>query len=197
MIDVTVVIPAIPRRVGNLLQRALVSVGEQKLSAAETLVEVDDQGQGPGWARNAALARVETDWVAFLDDDDWLGPDHLAILAAAQAEHDADVVWPWFWVVGGTDPFPRHFRKQWDPAHPHVFPITTLVRTEALRFVGGFRDHSLEVPDPNEPHRTVAGEDWDLWLRLSEAGARFHHVPVRTWYWRHHGGNTSGLPRRA
>lgn len=196
MIDITVVIPALPSRIGTMLQDALFSVGQQLLQPEETIVEIDMRGLGPAVARNAAIDRVNTPWVAFLDDDDMLLPEHLRKLARAQEETGADVLWPWFYVRGGTDPFPHHFGKQWDPVSPHLFPITTLVRTSALRAVGGFQELG-EVADPNDPARTVAGEDWDLWLRLSASGARFHHVPERTWVWRHHSRNTSGLPSRA
>ena len=30
----------------------------------------------------------------------------------------------------------------------------------------------------------VAWEDWDLWIRLARAGARFRTVPVKTWEYR-------------
>jgi len=29
---------------------------------------------------------------------------------------------------------------------------------------------------------------------MLDAGAKFHHVPVRTWLWHKEGGNTDGLP---
>lgn len=195
MLDITVIIPAIPQRTGNLLREACASVAAQQLQPHEVIVEVDHGAQGPAHTRNAALGRVDSKWVAFLDDDDLMAPQHLQRLAEVQQETGADVLWPWFWVMGGTDPFPSHFGRQWDAEHPHIFPITTLVRTEVLRDVGGFRDMG-EVADPNDASRTVAGEDWDLWLRISAAGARFHHVPERTWTWRHHANNTSGLPGR-
>jgi hypothetical protein len=192
VLDITVVIPTIPPR-ARLLTRALESAAVQTLTPAAIIVEVDDTGTGAAATRNRALERVETEWVAFLDDDDELLPDHLLTLALAQRHTGADLLWPWFTVAGGSDPFPQHRGRQWDPADPHQFPINVLVRTELLEAVGGF----TTIPDgarDQDGHRT--GEDWHLWLALSAAGARFHHVDAQTWTWHHHAGNTSGLPSR-
>lgn len=192
MLDVTVVIPTIYSR-SAMLEQAVQSVLEQELQAADVIIEHDIHRQGPAVVRNRALARVQTPWLAWLDDDDLLMPQHLRVLADVALSADADLVWPWFTVSGGGDPFPMHFGRQWDPEHPHQFPITYLVRTELVRRVGGFET----VPDgPAHADGNRAGEDWRLQLAMSAAGGRFVHLPERTWIWRHHGGNTSGLPER-
>lgn len=192
---ITVVIPTIAPRGGRqpMLEKALASVAEQTYPATAVVTETAGPREGPAAVRNRALTKVETDWVAFLDDDDYLLPDHLATLAQAQARTGADVLWPWFQVEGGRDPFPGHRGAQWNPAQPHQIPITTLVRTAAIRTVGGFHPIGEGPTDP-DGHR--AGEDWHLWLALSAEGYQFHHVDAVTWVWRHHGKNTSGLPGR-
>ena len=192
MCDVTVVIPTIPPR-AQMLTRALASVESQTHPAAAVIVEHDHTGEGPAVIRNRALGQVVTEWVAFLDDDDYLLPDHLAVLCQGQEQSGADVVWPWFRVQGGTDPFPMHRGRQWDPQDPHQIPITVLARTDAIRAVGGFQT----IPDgPTDRLGNRAGEDWTLWLALSSAGYQFHHVNRITWVWCHGPQNTSGLPSR-
>lgn len=192
LLDITVVIPTIPGR-EQLLTRALDSAAAQTLTPAGIVVELDETGTGAAATRNRALAHVATPWVAFLDDDDQLDPEHLLTLARAQVDTGADLIWPWFRVVGGTDPFPANRGRQWDPADPHQFPINVLLRRELLTTLGGFQT----VPDGAlDPAGNRAGEDWHLWLALSELGARFHHVDVETWTWNHHAANTSGLPSR-
>lgn len=191
MCDVTVVIPTLPARRKTHLTRALASVEAQTHLATAVIVERDNDRTGAAATRNRAIEQVETEWTAFLDDDDYLLPDHLAVLCDTAREHDADVVWPWFRVEGGTDPFPMHRGRQWNPQDPHIFPITTLVRTSLLREVGGFSTGTRTAPDG----RVVAGEDWRLWNALSAAGARFRHVDKVTWVWVHWGGNQSGMPR--
>lgn len=196
---VTVVIPTIPARAEKDLLRAVHSVEKQDYprELVDTHIITDSQGFGPAEMRNVGVARADTEWIAFLDDDDYLLPNHLSTLFLAQERTEADVVWPWFRVEGGGgDPFPKHRGRQWNPDDPHIFPITTLVRKSKFDEVGGFTALG-EVPDPNDPTRTVSGEDWRLWLALSAAGAQFHHVNEVTWVWRHHGKNTSGLPDRA
>lgn len=190
MCDVTVVIPSLPTR-RKQRQRAVESVATQTHPARAVIVEQDHHKAGAALTRNAALSRVETEWTAFLDDDDYLLPHHLATLCKAAQDTGADVVWPWFRVEGGTDPFPMHRGRQWNPDDPHIFPITTLVRTERLREVRGFQPGTRVAPDG----RIVAGEDWRLWNALSQAGAVFHHVNEVTWVWVHWGGNSSGMPR--
>jgi hypothetical protein len=191
-LDISVCIPTIPSR-KLMLAGALASVQAQTLQPLEVLVEEAALGEGPAVVRNRLLQRAQAPYVAFLDDDDWLLPHHLHTLACAWLDTDgaADVVWPWFRVEGGSDPFPAHRGRQWDPANPHIFPITVLANRQAILDVGGFTDGSRTAPDG----RTVSGEDWRLWCALSDAGATFHHIDEVTWVWRHHAGNTSGRPR--
>ncbi len=46
---------------------------------------------------------MNTEWVAFLDDDDYFYPQHLEALANAAQDTGADMVYPWYDVDGGTD----------------------------------------------------------------------------------------------
>lgn len=191
-LDVTVLIPTIPER-KLYLAGALATVKDQTYRPVDILVEEDTAREGPAAVRNRLLDRAETEWVAFLDDDDYLLPEHLHTLVTAQQTSGADLVWPWFRVEGGSDPFPMHRGRQWDPAAPHQVPVTVLARRAAILDVGGFQPIAEGATDADGNR---AGEDWYLWLALSAAGYRFHHVDAQTWVWRHHANNTSGLPSR-
>lgn len=184
---VTVCIPTIPPR-GELLARALASVAAQTKPPAAISVAYDLDRRGAAHTRNMALFAASTEWVAFLDDDDVLYPTHLEQLCAHASLMGADVVWPWYDVIDGTDPFPMHEGRQYDRADPHIFPITALVRRDYAVKVGGF---PLRTPVSEE----CAGEDFPFWMAVHDAGATFSHLPVRTWAWHHDTGNTSGLPR--
>lgn len=189
---VTAVIPSLPSR-SRLLTRAVASVAAQTHPVTALAVAVDTKGGGAWATRNRAVKMArDTEWVAFLDDDDeWL-PHHIEHLLTVAADTAADVVWGWFDVVGGTDPFPHYRGRQYDPADPHIVPITYLVRSlllqHAVNIMGGFQ------PD--------SGGSWDVQDRpLLDAfyalGATMHADPKSTWLWHHHTANTSGLPTRA
>ena len=182
----TMVIPSIPPRT-RLLSRALKSIAAQTEETAGVSIAYDTQRQGAGPTRTRALRGVTTEWTAFMDDDDELLPNHIALLYSAAKETGADVLWPWFKVIGGTDPFPHARGAQLDPDNPHVFPITTFIRTEYA--------HLAEFPATD-----IAGDwqndDWPFWRTIHNAGAEFHHIPDITWHWHHDSGNTSGRPDR-
>jgi len=186
-VKVTVCIPSIPPR-GKLLRRALVSVLAQEKPPTAISVAIDHERLGAAATRNEALFGARTEWVAFLDDDDELKPEHLRRLCEHAEATGADVVFPWFDVIGGTDPFPMHEGKAYDPAAPHSFPITTLVRRSLAYAAGGF--------PPGVVGEKAMGEDWQFWIRLRDLGATIVHLPERTWLWHHDSGNTAGLPDR-
>jgi glycosyltransferase involved in cell wall biosynthesis len=184
--EVTVVVPAhLPRFRNGCLDRALASVTAQQSVPRAVAVEKDCTHAGAAATRNAGLAKVTTEWVAFLDSDDTMNPEHLRLLTAHQRETGADLVYPWFDVVGGTDPFPDREGQPFDPElmrTRNTVPVTVLVRTDLLRDAGGFQ--------PKGPPENPC-DDWGAWEALLAAGAVFSHLDRRTWKWIW-GDNTSG-----
>lgn len=192
---VTVCIPSIPPR-AHFLNRAISSVTLQTRPAAAVSVAVDLNHDGAWVTRDRALRAVQTEWVAFLDDDDWFLPSHLDVLTRCAAETGADYVYSWYVIqdrdgnVINADPL-GYFGKAFDPDNPTQTTITTLVRTELAQEAG------FQLPtDGDLIHGQRAGEDWNFTLRCLALGARIVHVPERTWIWSHHGANTSGMPSR-
>lgn len=184
---VTVVTPFHAQRKANgMLERAATSVRSQTVPVEHVLAE-DIHRMGAAITRAHGLALVETEWTAFLDSDDEMDPDHIERLLAHAADTAADYVYPWFRVVGGTDPFPMFYGKPFDPSAPNSTTITILVRTELAKTVGFAVDPTVQV----------AGEDFLFTKGCIAAGAKIVHLPRRSWTWHHHGGgNTSGLPTR-
>ncbi|HEX5345969.1 MAG TPA: glycosyltransferase [Pseudonocardiaceae bacterium] len=184
--DVTVVIPTIPIR-ARLLRRALASVVLQTFQPAAIVVEYDHEHEGSAVTRTRALGKVTTQWTAFLDDDDSMLPMHLEKLLEAQVDTGADVVYPWPEMVGSGDPRPDRFGVPFDAdelRRGSYIPVTSLVRTELAQRVGfHYR--------PGSPY-----DDHAFYLGMLELGARFHHLPERTWLWHVMGQNTSGRPDR-
>ncbi len=207
---ITVVIPTIPPRTA-LLNRAAESVAEAssflvdaKLSVpVEIITSLDVDHTGSAATRNRALAVVDTEWVAWLDDDDEFLPHHLATLYRAAQATGADVVYSLPRVLdhngrkiprqpdwgGGPEFDPELLRRK---AH---IQTTSLMRTERAQAVGGFAFIQDETGAVNDDH--------GIYLALLDAGAKFAHVHEETFIWRHHGygtpgvsGNTSGQGSR-
>jgi hypothetical protein len=104
---ITVVVPSIPPR-AELLRRATDSAHGAAAELARfygTMVPVDvitvldERREGAAKTRHRGLLEVHTEWVAFLDDDDVLHPDHLHQLYGAALEFDADYLWSRFQII--------------------------------------------------------------------------------------------------
>jgi glycosyltransferase involved in cell wall biosynthesis len=209
-LDVSVVIPSLPDRASSL-ERAVASVERQSARPAAIVTHIDHDRAGAHVARNAALAKVTTPWVAFLDDDDQFHANHLATLIDGANKSGADVIGTYpqsdpptmrdalvccykgIPVTGSVGiPWGRdqldHFDSRQGRICPHCrtprgsfIMVTNLVRMDLVNRVGGF-------PAPGSMGSGFAGsgaEDYLFLLALLDAGARFHHVPgVRTWTYR-------------
>lgn len=138
-------------------------------------------------ALNVGLEAARGRWLARIDADDVLHPDRVAIQVDAGEAAGWDV-------VGSTvQCFPtQHIRRGlarfqvWHDAllshdamardrfveTPLIHPSVTF-RADTVRDVGGYR--AGDWP-----------EDYDLWLRLFAAGARFGKVPRTLTWWRDH-----------
>ena len=202
--DVTVVIPTIPGR-EELLRRAVASAQSQSIPVHVILVVNDRDRYGAHWARNTALEQVVTPWVAWLDDDDELLSNHIKVLVRGANKSGADMVFSYAEFVGGRDPLavmrgdgviiPEPINFPWNAdaerslrVHGNFIPVTYMVKTDAVRAVGGFpAPYSFDARYSNDC------EDYGLLLRMLDAGYKFHHVcGVRTWRYNFHEENTGG-----
>lgn len=194
MRGVTVVIPTIVKR-DHLLTRAIQSCHLQTMPPDDVIVQLDTEREGAWVTRNKGIMKVQTEWTAFLDDDDTLLLHHLEFLTDRAAEFDLDLCWGYYEVVNGGDPFPASFRGlQYNPEQAHVFPITVLVKTAyiqaAVEEMGGFQ------PDPDGTGNWGI-QDQPVWDHIIvKLKAKHMAFPDITWRWHHHSGNTSGLPTR-
>lgn len=192
MADVTVVIPTIPPRAA-LLTRAVASAAAQTVLVS-LVIEEDPGRTGSAATRNRALAKVETPWVLWLDDDDQLVAHAVQVLTEAQAETGADVVSGGAWLTT-----PPHREPVEVPPPGWIAPetvtarsvlhVSSLIRTELLRKAGGFEFR-------RDPGTGMMLDDYGAYCRLAEAGARFWRVPETVLVWHLHSNNTSGNPQR-
>lgn len=168
---ITVVIPTIPPR-ADLCRRAVHSVNDAiiELGAAfdipGSLVTVNDIGrEGAAKTRHRGLLEVSTEWVAFLDDDDVMHPDHLVQLYGAALEHGADYLWSRFQIIKEDHawapcehamvsifdppcPLPHHRRT--NDVYQHIEPRTRVVQGPV--FLG---EKAFSQWDDNDPCQTT------------------------------------------
>jgi cellulose synthase/poly-beta-1,6-N-acetylglucosamine synthase-like glycosyltransferase len=134
---------------------------------------VRQENRGLSAARNAGVRATRAPFLTFLDADDRLLPEKLATqLDVFRDRPELGAVYGgWYYIDGAGARLPQRGRSAHAgdllPAlllgnlmHPH----TVLVRRDLVEAAGGF-DETL-----------TSLEDWDLWLRLARAGARWHYV---------------------
>lgn len=201
--DLSVLITTIPTR-EERLQRAINSVVAQSTLPAELIVQLDEKKAGAPANRDAGIDRVKTKYVALLDDDDYFHPDHLETLYKTAVDTDADIVYSWFEMDGGTDPFPENFGKPWDPENPRQTTVTVLAKVDTIKKAGGYTNKfGMSADELGEfAQGNTAGEDFRMVFNANKQGAKIVHVPKKTWSYSHWAkpdgtlGNTSGQPDR-
>ena len=173
-LSISVITASLPTR-SAMLAEAVASVADQTFQPLEHLIAIDYEREGTGAVKTRLAGLARGDWVATLDDDDELDPEHLAVLAAETDE--ADIVYSWCRVEGRPGWSPN---RDFDPdalRESNFIPATALIRWHLAE--NGWRDSA----------KCEHGwEDWDFWLRALDAGARFRCVPQVTWTYRCHPG---------
>lgn len=146
------------------------------------------ENQGPGIARNRGIAAAAGEFIHFLDADDQLREEKIAIgLAAFQQHPEVSVVYTHYQQVasdGATPVETGSFEGYSDDVYCELLRQTgcriltssSMIRSAALRAVGGFAN--------DEEFRSA--EDWDLFLRLA-LRYRFHGINEKLVYRRVHG----------
>jgi glycosyltransferase involved in cell wall biosynthesis len=170
MEKLTIVTPTLPER-GARLGVAHQSVLNQTLPVHEHLIRLDSERRGPAEIRNALVDLVETEWVLFLDDDDWLDTDYVEAVMDHLTDKN-DVVYTWCHRIGFEDNLDKPFNAR-SLRKANFIPVTACVKVETFRKVGGF---PLDV----------AYEDWGLWIKILDAGGRFRLVPKKKWTYERH-----------
>ena len=140
---------------------------------------------GQAHARNRGLVEARGEWTAFLDDDDHWAPDKLKVQLAAARAQDAVYVYAAALVVDG-DLRPIQVLEPPDPSTlartllgGNIMPAgasNVVARTEVVRELGGFDEELSQL------------SDWDLWIRLANAGPGASCPEVLLAYVHHPGG---------
>jgi glycosyltransferase involved in cell wall biosynthesis len=140
-------------------------------------------------AANKALDLAQGVYALFLDDDDWIAPDHISnLVAAVQGTTGIDVAYSRTQVIEEGKaasesavmglPFDglRLLAGNWMPLHSVLFSLR--LRDAGCRF-----DESLDLY-----------EDWDFWLQVAQH-SNFLYVPIVSAFYRIH--DSSGVHAQA
>lgn len=165
--DVTVLIPVQRHARKDWLNEAIASVGKQ----AKVLV-LENDGE-LATALNNGLTAAGTEFVFRLDYDDLIADNTLELLR--EAAWDADVVYSKMILVSeDLKALGEHTADDFCPRRLEVHNYIqgcSLIRRETALKVGGYR-------------HLDALEDWDLWVRMSRAGATFKPCPEALYFYR-------------
>ncbi|MCF2134719.1 MULTISPECIES: glycosyltransferase family A protein [Burkholderiaceae] len=199
------------------IERALVSVTEQTVLANEVFVvndgsRVDEQAAlyelskkyhfciidkpngGQGSARNAGVEAASSEYICFLDQDDFYLHDHIEVLVHAIPRKDRRFGFVYGDAIeadGNGNIVRTAMIKEHNPVHPKraifellrqdmfVLPSASLISRKAFLSVGGFDS------------RLTGYEDDDLFLRIFRKGYTNYFVDRPVYVWCIHSESTS------
>lgn len=204
---------------GKWIERAIQSVVEQTLPPDEFIVVndgsspderkrleelshrydfriLDKENGGQGSARNYGVAASKSDWICFLDQDDFYLPDHIKMLAACLSETSPlpGVVYGSFHLAdsSGKVHVENALENTQSGLHPPVksavsvygrnlsiLPSAVMIYKSVFLKAGGFDAQFRGY------------EDDDLFGRLILSGVDFHYVPKAVYVWCQHKGSTT------
>lgn len=116
-------------------------------------------------SRNNALM-AETEWIIILDADDEFDVGYIESMKKKALEVEGDIFVPAvhkYYAGGQIDTDQTHYQPK-DLMTGNYIVVSAMIRTSLFKQLGGFHDYDTL-------------EDWDLWLRAEEAGARFVQCP--------------------
>lgn len=191
---VTVIVRTMDRP--QMLENALKSIAQQSYSEIEVLVINDggkdvseqvrqfkgvilkvryihlDRNQGRSAAANKGLQEAEGLYLMFLDDDDWIYPNHLSRLVKALQKDETQRV-----AYSGVECLTENSPGNWKRVH--IFdepfdPFLLLVRNFIPMHSALFHRELVEN-DCCFDNNLEIYEDWDFWVQLSQKTG-FRHV---------------------
>lgn len=130
---------------------------------------VRQANMGLAKARNNGIRMAQGEYIIPLDADNRLRPAMIeSVLSVLDAEADVDIVY------GDAE----YFGERTGRRIVGEFDFRLLLERNRIDACAGFRKSLWERMggyDEEMPHMGL--EDWDLWLRASVAGYRFHYIP--------------------
>ena len=160
----------------------------KKLAASDSRIEYRHQtASGVSAARNSGVGAADSEWVMFLDADDWIAADFLErMLAALRAHPHADAAF-----CGSCRVLPDGSMLAELPGEEMTYPRTltedpvgTLAESCPLAIHSVIVRRKSCIDAGEFDTALTTSEDWDFWLRVSRTGARWIGVPLPLAFYR-------------
>ena len=140
---------------------------------------------GRSAAANAGLDQASGELLMFLDDDDWIAPEHVAnLVTALQQDEHCLAVYSSVRAVKFDGTYTDFvFAQEYDPVllrRDNFIPIHAVLFTRTLLDQGCRFDESLDIY-----------EDWDFWLQVSRQ-TTLRHIDQVTAFYRQGGSSDTG-----
>jgi glycosyltransferase involved in cell wall biosynthesis len=195
--SVTLIIATIPGR-EEFLNRAFMSAVNQTKKPDVIMVAVDNDRLGAPRNRDKCVMSCTTDYVAMLDDDDYLLPNHIETLYNFAEKNNADLVYPsWVNLQGFVTHLDYIMNKEWNNNDIHQVPITWMAKTDTLKAVGGFSSNFDVMNNDVDEHGHRIGEDFIMLKKMVAGNYKIMHVHEITWAWNcANPASTQGRPDR-
>lgn len=151
---------------------------------------------GPAAARNRALAHATGDWIAIVDNDDFIHPERLERLVKAAQSDGADIAADdllTFYDSADKPPH-AHLRGAW-AKQPRWIDAATYERSNRLLgpgpALGYLKPVFRRALNAHYDETLRIGEDSELIVRLLAGGARFKLYPELGYFYRKHAASIS------
>jgi glycosyltransferase involved in cell wall biosynthesis len=167
----------------------------EKLAEIYPFHIVDKANGGQGSARNAGVKSSTSQFISFLDQDDYYFPDHIRDLVEAIPERDSRLGFVYADLAAADGPgniLHSHMLSPMRSMHPKrghiaqllrhdlfILPSASLIKREAFEAISGFDEQFMGY------------EDDDLFLRMFRAGFTNHFIETPVTAWCQHKGSTS------
>ncbi len=135
-------------------------------------VIVRSENKGIIAARNYLIDFAKSDFLLFLDPDDFLSQNYvLEAFKILENDRTIEIIYPNVlvhdtakkeFILWETGPFESKILLQ-----VNTLPMSSIISTRLIRNLGGYSPEFQHGP-----------EDWDLWVRAALSGARASHLPV-------------------
>jgi glycosyltransferase involved in cell wall biosynthesis len=137
-----------------------------------TQVQIDNQGV-IAKSRNLGIRLAKGNFIAFLDADDWWYPTKLSVMAEIIHDKECDFIYHQL----RRQPYRKWLRPSIGNQYPNPGgAVITMGNRIPNSSVVAKKSLIISIKGIDESVNLIAVEDFDLWIRLTSAGAKVHFV---------------------